>query len=164
VDFHHLREELAFIRYGIERARQFRHRRDFRFAIALRKGGLAARAEQVASVSKTHAIEPLHELDRVARLPAVASHAAEKSLPRRHDEIRGFLVIVEGAKPRPVASLLFEGRPSRLDERDEVSFGFDSVEFGFGNSGHLFGSGLEPKDLPRYRRSRSAGPIGSRFD
>lgn len=77
-------------------------------------------------MAEAETIEPLHELNRVPRLPALARHAAEKALTRRHDEIRRFLVIVEGAKPRPVDSLFFEGRSSRLDERDEVSFRFDS--------------------------------------
>lgn len=74
---------------------------------------------------ETHAIEPLDELNRVAGFAAVARHAAEQPLPRRHNEVWSFLVIVERAKPRPVASLLFEGCSSRLDERDKVGFGFD---------------------------------------
>lgn len=108
---------------------------------------------------KTHAIEPLHELDRVAGFPALARHAAEETFSRRHDQVRRFLVVMEGAKPRPVASLFFQGRPSRLDERDEVGFRFDSVDFGVCNSWHWFRSGLEPKDLPRYRFHEAPGRL-----
>ena len=107
----------------IERTRQLGRGRLFHGAlIVLHKGGLAATAQKIASVPKTHPIEPLHELDRIACLPALARHAAEKSFAWRHDQIGRFLVIMEGAKPRPIVSLLFEGRPPRLDECDEVSF------------------------------------------
>jgi len=94
----------------------------------------------------------------------VAGHAAEEPFPWGHDEVWGFFVVVEGAKPRPVRALLFEGGASRLDERDEVGFGFDTVDFGVWYSGHFSQwFGFEPNDHLRYRSPRSAGPIGSLF-
>ena len=78
-------EEFALIGGCIKRARELRDGRDFRFSVGLRKGGLAAGREDFASVPKTHAIEPLHELDRVSTFPALARHATEKPLARRDD-------------------------------------------------------------------------------
>ncbi len=152
-------EEFALIGGGVEWTRKFRDGRDFRFPVGLRKGGFAAGREDFASVPEAHAIEPLHELDRVPTFPALARHAAEEALARGHDQVGRFFIGVERAKPRPVASLFFQGRPPRLDERDEVSFRFDSVDSGFCDSWHWFGSGLEPKDLPRYRFHEALGRL-----
>jgi hypothetical protein len=157
--------ELAFIGGSIERARKLRHGRFLGVALHLLEGSFVAGREDFASVSKTHAIKPLHELDCVAGFPALARHATEETFCGRHDQVGRFFIGMERAKPRPVASLLFQGRPARLDQRDKVSFRFEAVDFGVGDSGHFFGVWFwaETKRPPALPFPRSAGPIGSRF-
>ena len=106
---------------------------------------------------EAHAIEPLHELDGVAGFAALAGHAAEEAFSRRHDEIRGFLVVVEGAKPGPVGALALQGGPSRLDQGHEVGFGFDAGDFSIRYSGHCFvlAGTKRPPALP-FRTKRRA--------
>jgi hypothetical protein len=81
---------------------------------------------------------PLHELDGVAGFSATRRHAAEQAFPWRDDEVGGFAVVVERAKAGPVLAFLLEGNAPRLDQGDEVGFGFDPVDFFFGDAGHGF--------------------------
>ena len=112
---------------------------------------------------KTQTIELLHELDHVAG--RATGHAVEEAFGRTEDQIgRVVAVTVEGTFAHPVlASVFFEREAASSGQSEKVGFAFHAIDVGVGDSRHLFGSDLEPKDLPRYRSSRSAGPIGSRF-
>jgi hypothetical protein len=72
----------------------------------------------------------------VARLAAMAGHAAEQSLGRGDDEVGRFLVVVKWAKSDPIFALLLEFYPPRLDQADEVGFRFDAFDVSFGYSWH----------------------------
>jgi hypothetical protein len=93
-------------------------------------------AEQFEGVAEADAIVPLDELDWVARLAAMAGHAAEQALCRGDDEVGRFLVIVKWTKSDPIFALLLEFDPPRLDQADEVGFRFDAFDVSFGYSWH----------------------------
>jgi hypothetical protein len=88
-------------------------------------------------VAEAQSVELFDELDGVAGGPAGGRHAAPQALAGCDDEVRRFLVFVEGTEASPVGALLFEGDAPRLDQCDQVGFGFDPVDFGVGDAGHV---------------------------
>ena len=86
-------------------------------------------------MSEAHAIELLDELDRIARRSA--GHAMEKSLARRHDQIGRFVVFVERAAPDEIfAAVLAQLDTARADQRGQIGFVFNPLDFFVGDSWH----------------------------
>ena len=98
--------------------------------------GMPPSGKDLEGVAEAQAVEAFDELDGVAGFAAGGRHAAPQALAGRHDEVGGFLVVVEGTEAGPVRALGFEGDAARLDQGDEVGFGFDAVDFGVGDAGH----------------------------
>ena len=108
--------------------------------------------QQLESVAEAHAVEPLNELDRIARLPA--AQTVEESLFRRHDE-RGFLVVVERATANQVpASVLRELDAARADQRRQVHRTFQPVDFVVRDSRHSCTSVFSEPRQAGFRRKR----------
>ena len=116
-----LLQQLPSLRRVLQRTRQARHRQPASLGFLRRvlESGLAAVGQQLEGMAEAHPVEALHELDRVARRPAAARHAAEKPLPRRRDQVRRLRVVVKRAKPGPVRSLLPQTHSARLDQRNQ---------------------------------------------
>ena len=71
-------------------------------------------------MAEADAIVPLDELDGVARPAAAGGHAAEEALVWGDDEVWGFGIFMEWAKPNPVITLFFQFNSSGLDESDQI--------------------------------------------
>lgn len=134
---HHLAEQRGVVRLRIERTRQARDGRTLqrpwlrRTARAERHG--AALVQHLEGMTERDPIMPRDELNGVAR--RATRHAMKESLLRRDDEVRRFLVRVEGAAPDPVLrTMLPEFDASALDQRPQIRRALDPLDVRFRNA------------------------------
>ena len=73
-------------------------------------------------MAEAYAIMPLDKVQGVACFATAPRHASEQAFAWGYDEIGGFGVVVERAKPCPVLALLFEFNASALNKGYEVGF------------------------------------------
>ena len=84
---------------------------------------------------EAHPVEPLHELDRIARRPAPQ---AVKQPLRWRDDKRRCLVVVERAASRQVPrTVLAKLDPPAAHQRGQVGFFFDPLDLAFRYPGHI---------------------------
>ncbi len=132
----HLVEHRSVVRVEIERTRQLRNGRLFRpLRRRVLEGGLAA-VEQLEGVAEAHAVELLHELDRVAR--RAAGHAMIKPFGRADDEVGAVVVVVERAPAHEVLAAVFAKLDAaRADESEQVGVAFHAGDVVVGDPRHV---------------------------
>ena len=99
------------------------------------EGGLAL-GEQLEGVAEGDTVEPLHELDRVAR--RAAGHAVVEPLRGADDEVGAVVVVVERAAPDEVAAaVLLHLDTARAHQREQVGCLLDALDFLVGYPCHF---------------------------